>query len=101
MPRGGAFGKLIFVLNVLYDTPMYTTYFSKNNAHPSSIVIKSYICAMETNKTYEKVRAYVEKYYKSFYNENLRVEEAMSVFYVYNHPDGSPMVFSKSILNKV
>ena len=79
---------------------MYTFYFSKNNAHPSSIVIKSYICAMETNKTYEKVKAYVEKYYKSFYNENLVVEEAMSVFYVYNHPDGSPMVFSKGILGE-
>jgi len=56
---------------------------------------------MEKNPTHEKVKAYVEKYYKSFYNENLVVEEAMSVFYVYNHPDGSPMVFSKSILNKV
>ena len=56
---------------------------------------------METNETHEKVKAYVQKYYKSFYNENLRVEEAMSVFYVYNHPDGSPMVFSKSILSKV
>jgi hypothetical protein len=55
---------------------------------------------METNETYEKVKAYVEKNYKSFYNENLVVEEAMSVFYVYNHPDGSPMVFSKSILKK-
>ena len=56
---------------------------------------------METNETHEKVKAYVQKHYKSFYNENLRVEEAMSVFYVYNHPDGSPMVFSKSILSKV
>ena len=55
---------------------------------------------METNETYEKVKAYVQKNYKSFYNENLRVEEAMSVFYVYNHPEGSPMVFSKSILDK-
>ena len=101
MHRGDAFGKLIFVLNVLYDTPIYSTYFSKNNAHPSSIVIKSYICAMEKNPTHEKVKAYVEKYYKSFYNENLRVEEAMSVFYVYNHPEGSPMVFTKSILKKI
>ena len=56
---------------------------------------------MESNETYEKVKAYVQKYYKSFYTENLRVEEAMSVFYVYNHPDGSPMVFSKGILNKI
>lgn len=56
---------------------------------------------METNETYEKVKAYVQKYYKSFYNENLRIEEAMSVFYVYNHPDGGPMVFSKGILNKI
>ena len=56
---------------------------------------------METNETHEKVRAYVEKYYKSFYNENLRVEEAMGVFCVYNHPDGSPMVFSKGILEEI
>lgn len=56
---------------------------------------------MESNETHEKVKAYVEKHYKSFYTENLRVEEAMSVFYVYNHPDGSPMIFSKGILKKL
>jgi len=56
---------------------------------------------METNETHEKVRAYVQKNYKSFYNESLIVGEAMSVFYVYNHPDGSPMVFSRGILNKI
>ena len=56
---------------------------------------------MEINQTHEKVKAYVEKYYKSFYNENMRIEEAMSVFYVYNHPTGSPMVLSKGILEKI
>jgi len=56
---------------------------------------------MEVNPTYEKVKAYVQKHYKSFYNENMRVEEAMSVFYVYNHPTGSPMVLSKGILKKI
>lgn len=80
---------------------MYTFYFSKNKRFPSSILIKYYICAMETNETHEKVKAYVQKNYKSFYNESLIVEEAMSVFYVYNHPDGSPMVFSKGILKKL
>ena len=56
---------------------------------------------METNETHEKVKAYVQKNYKSFYNESLIVEEALSVFYVYNHPDGSPMVLSKGILKKI
>ena len=56
---------------------------------------------MEVNPTHDKVKAYVEKHYKKFYNEDLRVEEAMSVFYVYNHPTGSPMVFSKGILEKI
>ena len=85
-------------------TPVYTFYPPpQKKTHPrvNRIVIKYYICAMETNETYEKVKAYVQKYYKSFYNENLRIEEAMSVFYVYNHPDGSPMIFTKSILNKI
>jgi len=52
---------------------------------------------MEVNETHEKVKAYVERHYKSFYNESLIVEEAMSVFYVYNHPDGSPIVFSRGM----
>ena len=56
---------------------------------------------METNETHEKVKEYVKRYYPSFYSANLKIEEAMSVFYVYNHPDGGPMVFSKGILNKI
>lgn len=82
---------------------MFTIYelSRKVNVCLSGIVIKYYICAMEVNETHEKVKAYVERHYKSFYNESLIVEEAMSVFYVYNHPDGSPMVFSRGILNKI
>ena len=82
---------------------MFTIYelSRKVNVCLCSITIKCYIYRMETNETHEKVRAYVERHYKSFYNESLIVEEAMSVFYVYNHPDGSPMVFSRGILNKV
>jgi len=56
---------------------------------------------METNETYEKVKEYVKRYYPSFYSANLKIEEAMNVFYVYNHADGSPMIFTKSILKKI
>jgi hypothetical protein len=48
----------------------------------------------------KKVSDYAQKNYKMFKGKELFVREGENVFYVSDHKDRSPLILSKSILNK-
>ena len=54
---------------------------------------------IEKNPIHEKVKAYVEKHYKKFYNDSLIVKEVGNVFCILNRPTGSPLILSKGIMD--
>ncbi len=56
---------------------------------------------MEKNPIHEKIKAFVEKNYKKFYNDSLIVKEVGNVFCILNHPDGSPLILSKGIMDYI